>query len=167
MVVEKLSSKDIVAARGGHEPGGPLNGNIVPGDMRLADFYNLTNFDIEDPVMSTIGGVAFRLFDRLPAVGDEVVHEGYRFIAQEVKGLRISKIQVRKITSGEVPQDEEEQELESAAAERADPEETPHDAQHDAENALTDEPPAGSENGAGDEAAADTRRTDETSGGGS
>ncbi|RLW68418.1 MAG: hypothetical protein B6D71_13870, partial [gamma proteobacterium symbiont of Stewartia floridana] len=38
------------------------NSYVVPGDMRLSDFYNLTNFDIEDPVMSTIAGVAFRLF---------------------------------------------------------------------------------------------------------
>ncbi len=46
------------------------NSYTVPGDMRLADFYNLTNFDLEDSVMTTIGGVAFRLFDRLPEPGD-------------------------------------------------------------------------------------------------
>ena len=74
------------------------NSYIVPGDMRLTDFYNLTNFDIDDAVMSTIGGVAFRLFDRLPAIDDLVEHEGYEFIAKEVQGLRISKILVRKIT---------------------------------------------------------------------
>jgi CBS domain containing-hemolysin-like protein len=81
------------------------NSYIVPGDMRLTDFYNLTNFDIEDPVMATIGGVVFRLFDRLPKVGDNLRHEGYEFIVKEVKGLRISKVQVRKITaSDEQPQ---------------------------------------------------------------
>ncbi|MCB1869292.1 MAG: CBS domain-containing protein, partial [Gammaproteobacteria bacterium] len=73
------------------------NSYIVPGEMRLTDFYNLTNFDIGDKVMTTIGGVAFRLFDSLPKVGDMVTHDGYQFIAQEVKGLRISKIQVSKI----------------------------------------------------------------------
>ncbi|RLW68673.1 MAG: hypothetical protein B6D71_13080, partial [gamma proteobacterium symbiont of Stewartia floridana] len=65
------------------------------------DFYNLTNFDIEDPVMSTIAGVAFRLFDCLPKEGDKVRYEGYEFIAREVTGLRISKIQVRKIVADE------------------------------------------------------------------
>ncbi len=74
------------------------NSYIVPGDMRLTDFYNLTNFDIDDSVMSTIGGVAFRLFDRLPAIDDTVKHEGYEFIAKEVTGLRISKLLVRKIS---------------------------------------------------------------------
>jgi len=77
------------------------NSYIVPGDMRLADFYNLTNFDIEDPVMTTIGGVAFRLFDKLPKVGDRVVNEGYEFVAREIKGLRISRLQVRKLTTGD------------------------------------------------------------------
>ncbi|MEW8496262.1 MAG: hemolysin family protein, partial [Candidatus Thiodiazotropha taylori] len=77
------------------------NSYVVPGDMRLSDFYNLTNFDIEDPVMSTIAGVAFRLFDCLPKEGDKVRYEGYEFIAREVTGLRISKIQVRKIVADE------------------------------------------------------------------
>ncbi len=47
-------------------------GYIVPGDMRLLDFYNLTNIDIDDPVMTTIGGVVFRLFGRLPKEGETV-----------------------------------------------------------------------------------------------
>jgi CBS domain containing-hemolysin-like protein len=76
------------------------NSYIVPGDMRLSDFYNLTNFDIEDPVMCTIGGVAFRLFDSLPVAGDKVSSEGYEFVAKEVKGLRISKMLVRKLSEG-------------------------------------------------------------------
>ncbi len=76
------------------------NSYTVPGDMRLSDFYNLTNFDIEDAVMCTIGGVAFRLFDRLPAAGDKVSSEGYEFVAKEVKGLRISKLLVRKLSEG-------------------------------------------------------------------
>ncbi|MES9837818.1 MAG: hemolysin family protein, partial [Candidatus Thiodiazotropha sp.] len=75
------------------------NSYIVPGDMRLTDFYNLSNFDIEDPVMATIGGVVFRLFDRLPKEGDNIRNEGYEFIVKELKGLRISKVLVRKISA--------------------------------------------------------------------
>jgi CBS domain containing-hemolysin-like protein len=86
------------------------NSYIVPGDMRLTDFYNLTNFDIEDPVMATIGGVAFRLFDRLPQVGDLARYEGYEFVAREVTGLRISKVQVRKLTTEKKGTPEPEQE---------------------------------------------------------
>ena len=77
------------------------NSYIVPGDMRLTDFYNLTNFDIEDPVMSTIGGVAFRLFDRLPELGDQVTSDGYRFVVKQRSGLRISQLQVQRLSSSE------------------------------------------------------------------
>lgn len=77
------------------------NSYIVAGDMRLTDFYNLTNFDIEDPVMTTIGGVAFRLFDRLPEPGDKLTHEGYRFVVKERSGLRISQLLVEKISSSD------------------------------------------------------------------
>ena len=81
------------------------NSYTVPGDMRLSDFYNLTNFDINDPVMTTIGGVAFRLFDRLPKVDDKTNYEGYEFIVKEVKRLRISRIEVRKILVNGKPED--------------------------------------------------------------
>ena len=77
------------------------NSYTVPGEMRLTDFYNLTNFDIEDPVMATIGGVAFRLFDRLPEPGDHLTHDGYRFVVKQRSGLRISQLQVQKVTSSE------------------------------------------------------------------
>jgi CBS domain containing-hemolysin-like protein len=102
------------------------NSYIVPGDMRLTDFYNLTNFDIEDPVMATIGGVVFRLFDRLPKEGDNLRNEGYEFIVKEVKGLRISKVQVRTIVASdeepplvedEVQEEEEKETLEDRVVE--------------------------------------------------
>ncbi|MCU7942884.1 MAG: hemolysin family protein [Candidatus Thiodiazotropha sp. (ex Cardiolucina cf. quadrata)] len=93
------------------------NSYTVPGDMRLTDFYNLTNFDIEDPVMATIGGVVFRLFDRLPNEGDNLRNEGYEFIVKEVKGLRISKVQVRKIVAtDEEPPVVEDEDSETAMA---------------------------------------------------
>jgi len=70
-------------------------GFVVPGDMRLLDFHNLTNIPIEDPVMTTIAGVVLRMFGRLPRVGDTVVFEGCEFTVLEVKGLRISRLRVR------------------------------------------------------------------------
>ena len=90
------------------------NSYVVAGDMRLADFYNLTNFDINDPVMTTIGGVAFRLFDGLPAVGDKVTEGGYEFIAEEVRGLRISKIKVTKLSATKEEQKEPEEETDDS-----------------------------------------------------
>jgi CBS domain containing-hemolysin-like protein len=72
-------------------------GYIVPGDMRLLDFYDLTNIDIEDPVMTTIGGVVFRHFGRLPKVGEQVTYESYNFTVLEVDRMRIGRLRVSQI----------------------------------------------------------------------
>ncbi|MBF0358755.1 MAG: HlyC/CorC family transporter [Magnetococcales bacterium] len=67
----------------------------VPADMRLADFNNLTNFNVEDAMMTTVGGVAFRLFDSLPRVGDTTNNDnGIRFTVLAMDGLRIKTLRV-------------------------------------------------------------------------
>ncbi|MDZ7750983.1 MAG: hemolysin family protein [Gammaproteobacteria bacterium] len=68
----------------------------VDGDMKLTDFNNLTNFGIEDPRMTTIGGVAFRHLDRLPQVGDTVNVEGIRLTVLEMDSHRIAKLRVAR-----------------------------------------------------------------------
>jgi len=90
-------------------------GYIIPGDMRLLELYNLTNIDIEDPVMTTIGGVVFRLFGRLPQVGESVVYEGYRFTVLEVSNRRIRQLRVSKadVVTQEAPAEEVPSEAET------------------------------------------------------
>jgi CBS domain containing-hemolysin-like protein len=83
--------------RGSEEYERTEQGHIVPGWMRLLDFYSLTNIDLEDPVMTTIGGLVFRLFGRLPEVGEAVDHEGYHFHVLGIDGLRISRVEVSKV----------------------------------------------------------------------
>ena len=68
----------------------------VPGEMKLTDFNNLTNFGIEDPRMTTIGGVAFRHLDRLPRVGDDVSVEGVRITVLEMQAHRIARVRVAR-----------------------------------------------------------------------
>jgi CBS domain containing-hemolysin-like protein len=68
----------------------------VPGDMKLTDFNDLTNFGIWDPRMTTIAGVAFRLLDRLPREGDQVVHEGFSIKVLEMEGQRIARVRVSR-----------------------------------------------------------------------
>jgi CBS domain containing-hemolysin-like protein len=68
----------------------------VPGDMKLTDFNNLTNFGIEDPRMTTIGGVAFRHLDRLPKVGDQVVVEGIVITVLAMDAHRIDRVRVSR-----------------------------------------------------------------------
>ena len=68
----------------------------VPGEMKLTDFNNLTNFGIEDPRMTTIAGVAFRHLDRLPKVGDDVTVEGVRITVLEMEAHRIARVRVAR-----------------------------------------------------------------------
>jgi putative hemolysin len=75
----------------------------VPGDMKLTDFDNLTNFGISDPRMTTIGGVAFRHLDCLPHVGDQVTVEGIQITVMEMDMHRIARVRVaRRISAEEV-----------------------------------------------------------------
>ena len=104
-VVGIVTMKDVLAfifgelttdVRGSEEYERTDHGHIVPGWMRLLDFYSLTNIDIADPVMTTLGGLVFRLFGRLPELGESVEYQGYRFQVLGIDGLRISKVQVSK-----------------------------------------------------------------------
>ncbi|MCG6869767.1 MAG: hemolysin family protein [Gammaproteobacteria bacterium] len=73
----------------------------VKGDMKLTDFNNLTNFGIEDPRMTTIGGVAFRHLDRLPKVGDTISVEDITISVLEMDAHRIARVRVARGGAGE------------------------------------------------------------------
>ena len=99
----------------------------VPGDMKLNDFNNLTNFGIEDPRMMTIAGYAFRLLDRLPREGDRVTSEDIIIQILEMDDHRISRVRVGKgidedefIRSEEVVQTEGEVDHQAQAREEID-----------------------------------------------
>ena len=89
----------------------------VPGEMKLNDFNNLTHFGLEDPRMTTIGGVAFRHLDRLPQVGDKVTVEGIQIKILEMDNHRIAKVRVSRGTTDE--DEPEENEPEETALETA------------------------------------------------
>lgn len=65
---------------------------IVDGDMRLEKFHDITGYDITDTLMYTIGGVVFRLFDRLPHEGESIHENNMRFTVLEMDGLRIKTL---------------------------------------------------------------------------
>jgi CBS domain containing-hemolysin-like protein len=73
----------------------------VAGGMKLMTFNDLTNFSINDPRMTTIGGVMLRSLDRLPQVGDEITIEGVVLTVLEMKGHRIAKLRASKGGSAE------------------------------------------------------------------
>jgi CBS domain containing-hemolysin-like protein len=78
----------------------------VPGDMKLTDFNDLTNFGIWDPRMTTIAGVAFRHLDRLPGVGDRVQVEDCVIEVLAMDGQRIARVRVARGPAGLPPESE-------------------------------------------------------------
>ena len=69
--------------------------------MKLTDVNNLTHFGLEDPRMTTIGGVAFRYLDRLPSVGDRVVVDDVALTVLDMDAHRIARIRVAKVSAEE------------------------------------------------------------------
>jgi CBS domain containing-hemolysin-like protein len=88
----------------------------VDGQMKLTDFDDLTNFGIEDPRMTTIGGVVFRYLDRLPKVGDRVDMDGLIATVLEMDGHRLARV---RIARGLAAEDEDVAGAETLAAEPA------------------------------------------------
>jgi CBS domain containing-hemolysin-like protein len=74
----------------------------APGDTKLGEFNRVTNFGLQDPRMTTIGGVAFRHLDRLPHVGDEAVVEGLTITVLEMDAHRIARVRVARGRAPEV-----------------------------------------------------------------
>ena len=72
------------------------NRYVVPGDMKLSDFNNLSRFSIEDPRMTTVGGVLYRHLDRLAGVGDSVQIEGIMMTVLALDGHRIAQVAVER-----------------------------------------------------------------------
>ena len=94
----------------------------VPGDMKLTDFNDLTNFGIWDPRMTTIAGVAFRHLDRLPKEGDRVRVEDCEMQVLEMDGHRIARVRVsRGGVSPPEPEDEAPRLAEAAALTESSP----------------------------------------------
>ncbi len=85
------------------------NSYEVVGDMKLTDFNNLSNFGIEDPRMTTIGGVAFRHLDRLPRVGDSICIEDISITVLEMDEHRIARVRVSRGSRPEETSDTDEQ----------------------------------------------------------
>ncbi|QDV40984.1 Magnesium and cobalt efflux protein CorC [Stieleria neptunia] len=68
----------------------------APGDTKLGELDRVTNFDLHDPRMTTIAGVAFRHIDRLPCVGDQTVVDGITITVLEMDEHRIARVRVSR-----------------------------------------------------------------------
>ena len=76
---------------------------VMSAQMKLIDFEALTNFGIEAPRVTTIGGVAYRHFGRIPRENDHVTFHGIRISVLETEDNRLARLRVAKLDGSETP----------------------------------------------------------------
>ena len=67
---------------------------LVEGGVSVEEINELLALKIPDEEWDTIGGFLFGTLEHVPAVGESVVHDGWRFIAHEVDGRRIRRVRI-------------------------------------------------------------------------
>lgn len=66
----------------------------VDGLLNLDDFAEATSLQLPDGPYETVGGYVMSTLRRLPAIGDQVEHDGRNLIVAELDGRRIAKVRV-------------------------------------------------------------------------
>jgi len=67
---------------------------LVDGGMSISDLNDLLGLSIPDDDWDTVGGFLFGTLEHVPAVGESIVHDGWRFNAAEVEGRRVRQVKV-------------------------------------------------------------------------
>lgn len=67
---------------------------LVEGGMAISDLNELLGLSIPDDDWDTVGGFLFGTLEHVPAVGESIVHDGWRFNAAEVEGRRVRRVKV-------------------------------------------------------------------------
>lgn len=67
---------------------------LVDGGTSIDDLNDLLGLHLPDDDWDTVGGFLFGTLEHVPAVGEGLVHDGWRFTAVEVDGRRIRRVKV-------------------------------------------------------------------------
>ena len=67
---------------------------LFDGGMSVDDVNDLLGTSIPDDDWDTISGFLFGTLEHLPAIGEAIVHDGWRFAAAEMEGRRIRHVKV-------------------------------------------------------------------------
>jgi len=72
----------------------------VRASIDVEDFSEETGIELPNGEHHTLGGFLWHQLGRLPRVGDEVEHEGHRFVVAAMEGRRIADVMVRIAEGG-------------------------------------------------------------------
>jgi putative hemolysin len=68
----------------------------VTGRLTLEDLSELTGHRFEREDVTTVGGLVYDLFGRVPASGDEMPVEGYRLVVEQVRKRRVERVYLER-----------------------------------------------------------------------
>ena len=83
---------------------------LVDGGMAISDLNDLLGLSIPDDDWDTVGGFLFGTLEHVPAVGESIVHGGWRFNAAEVEGRRVRRVKVTLEPDAMQPHEEDDDE---------------------------------------------------------
>ena len=76
---------------------------LVDGAMSIGDINDLLVLSVPDDDWDTVGGFLFATLEHVPAVGESVIYDGWKFAAAEVDGRRIRRVKVTLVPENEHP----------------------------------------------------------------
>jgi CBS domain containing-hemolysin-like protein len=70
----------------------------VNARTRLDDLSDILGVDMRFSDCDTVGGLAYKLLERVPAPGESVVHNSFRFLIEEMKNRRIHMMRISRLS---------------------------------------------------------------------
>ena len=67
---------------------------LVAGGTPISDLNDLLSLELPDEEWDTVGGFLFGTLEHVPAHGESVEHDGWRFTADAVEGRRVRRVRV-------------------------------------------------------------------------
>jgi len=74
----------------------PDGSMLLDGEVTLAELEEDYGLPVEHPDVSTVAGLFLAINGFLPGTGDAVKYKGVRFVAEEVRGMKILRVRVER-----------------------------------------------------------------------
>ena len=78
----------------------PSGNMLISGRLEVREFNSRMVAELEAEGIQTMGGFLLHRLGRMPAPGESLVEDGFRFTVQEVRGAAIHRIEVSRVYGG-------------------------------------------------------------------
>jgi putative hemolysin len=79
----------------------------VLGRVTISELSDRLGTDMAHDEVTTVGGLAYELFGRVPKNGDSIEHAGFRIVVERVRRRRIERVYFERVEPAEVPETDE------------------------------------------------------------